>query len=159
MQFDSAELTEFAVAKNWQQVTLEVLLVLRTSGVLQVWPNQLTALVVHSLHGVVVAFEELRFIVSGVDPFHQLVSQALRLALAWHLAFCPRLGPSPASITVGVVPVEKFPLGPKVLNLGPLITLTHHGPPSVVLQPRSPCSIEGHHWATPDPPRNCLITA
>ena len=119
MQLDSAQLAELAVAKRWQEVTLEVLFILRLGRVLQIRPRQFATLIVDSSHSIIFAFEELGFIVPGVDLLHKLVSLALGLPLTWHLTFRPRLGTSPPFTTVGVIPIIEFPLGPKVLNLGP----------------------------------------
>jgi len=98
-------------------------------------------------------------VVPLIDLLHKLVAQALCLALTWHVALRPRFG---SFLTRGscVVPVEKFPFGPKILQLGPLIALLlHHGPPSVVLQSRSLCSIKGGHSTTSAPERNWWMSA
>ena len=116
------------------------------------WPRQFPAFVVDSLQGFLVAGEKIRLVVPLVDSLHELVGKPLCFALARHSALRPGLRSS-LSRGSGVIPVKELPLGPKILQLGPLITFLHHGPPSVVLQSRSLCSIKGRHWTTSEPER------
>ena len=97
-------------------------------------------------------------VVPLIDPLHELVGKPLCFAIPWHAALGPGLGSS-LTRSSGVIPVKQFPLGPEISHLGPLITFLHHGPPSVVLQSRSLCSIKGRHWTTSEPLRNCRMIA
>src|ERR1035437_10013996 len=158
LNIHGCQLADLTGSKFRKQIGLEVLFVLLTCGVLQMRPRQFLALVVDGPHCFLVAREKVGLVVTLIDSLHELVAEFLCLALTWHLALRPGLR---SSLTRGlvVIPVEKFPLGPKILHLSPLITLLHHGPPYVVLQTRSLCSIKGGHRRTSDPAKNWWITA